>query len=355
MSASRDRQIEQMLDDGVPTKTIARHLGVTEWKVRTFARARIGGIRLAPKPKVELHDVKTKQLAVERWVVLSDVHVPYHDRGAVAVVMAYLRDLQPAGIVLNGDILDFHEISSHPKQPGQVSFEDECNAGRAFLRAIVAQHDGARIVYTMGNHEHRIERYLTAHAPELCSVGRLSLCELLDLEELGVEFLDRRTKLQLGGLEIFHGSIVRVGAGMSAKAHATRRGGSVLMGHTHRQAVLARTDKHGTHYAIENGHLSDPDPEWTQDPDWQQGFTELLVTGDSAQIRQHAVRDGVLRVDGVEYRADKEAASDGGKQRREEGRAASGRVARDHQGARRREHEPRRGARARGQARGRAG
>jgi hypothetical protein len=135
-------------------------------------------------------------------------------------------------------------------------------------------------------------------------VDALALDELLELQAHGIEFMDQRCKVQIGPFEIFHGSIIRKDAGNSVRGHMTRRGGSVVMGHTHRMGIVARADRNGVHWGIENGHLSDPDPDWTHDPDWQQGFSQVDVHGDIVSLRQHHIHDGKLLVDGRLYRAE---------------------------------------------------
>ncbi len=327
---------------GEAQKHIARELGVTEWRVRTVLRSQLTATVVKRGQKeVRLHTVTAKAPRfLCRVAVLSDIHIPYHDHGALAIAMAFLREWQPSVIVLNGDILDFHEVSSHPKERHNViTFQDEIDEGRQFLRVLRHDHPRARICYTMGNHENRIERYLTNHAPELSSVTSLSLCTLLDLPDLAIEFFDAREKVAMHGVEFFHGSIIRKDAGNSVRAHVAKRGGSVVMGHTHRMATVARRDKHGTAWGIENGHLSNPDPSWCLDPDWQQGFTTLELTDDAVSIQQRVVEGGRMLADGKVWEASDGAGSG-------EGRAGSTkRVARGRSGARHREPQPRRGAR----------
>lgn len=259
---------------------MAKDLGVTEWKVRLVVRQQLTETVIRREAKaVRLHAVKVSAAKSERV------------------------------LVLNGDILDAHQISAHPKNASNViTFQDEVNEVRQFLRAIKLDHSKARIVYTMGTHEDRLERYLVNHSPELSSVQRMSLCELLDLSEIGIEFCDRRSKLRVGPVEIFHGTAVRAHAGNSVRAHMLRRGGGVVMGHTHRMATIARSDRHGVHWGVENGHLSDPDPSWTMDPDWQQGFTTIEVVGGLVSIVQRHITDGRLLADGRLWTAEEHGA-----------------------------------------------
>lgn len=299
-----DEIIRSRLAAGGTIKGTARELGVTEWRVRCLARSRATETVIRRNPKeVRLHVVKVAKAHTVRALILSDIHIPYHDQGALAIAMRYARDYRPHAIVLNGDILDFHEVSSHTKdRHEQITFEDELSEGRQFLRALRMDHPEAMIAYCIGNHEDRLQRYLNNHAPELSSMTALALDEILDLEASNIRWLDGSDRIQMGPLEVAHGSIIRKDSGNSVRAHVLRRGGSIVMGHTHRQALVYRTDKHGVHVGIEGGHLSDPEPGWCRDPDWQQGFVQVEYDdAGNCCFRLHAIRDGKLLVDGHLY------------------------------------------------------
>lgn len=339
--AELDELIRARVAMGQAQKSVARELGITEWRVRTVMRAQLTATVIRRETKeVRLHQVTSRRSQASRCLILSDIHIPYHDQAALAVALEYARAYRPTHVVLNGDILDAHEISSHPKdRHNVVTFQDEINEVRQFLRVLRHDHPKAVICYTMGNHEHRLERYLVKHAPELSSVTQLSLDELLDLPALRIEFVDQRCKVQIGPFEVFHGSIIRKDAGNSVRGHMTRRGGSVAMGHTHRMGIVARTDRHGVHWGIENGHLSDPDPTWAHDPDWQQGFSVLEVDGAMVSLRQHHIHHGRMLADGIYYEA-----HDGREGAGRRGRKDQNPVAGDRPQPRRR--EPRAGRRA---------
>lgn len=303
--AELDELIRVRVATGQSQKSVAKELGCTEWRVRCVMRGEVTRLIVRREQRdVRLHKVEAKKVPAMRCLLLSDIHLPYHDHGALALAMAYAKDYKPTHIVLNGDILDAHEVSSHPKDRHNViTFQDEVNETRQFLRVLRHQHKAAEIYYTMGNHENRVERYLTQQAPELSSVTSLALDELLELQSLRIIFVDSRNKVQLGPFEVFHGSVIRQHAGNSVRGHMQRRGGSVAMGHTHRMGVVARTDRNGVHWGVENGHLSEPDPSWAHDPDWQQGFTQIDVHDGLVSIRQHHVDKGRMLVDGKIYSA----------------------------------------------------
>ena len=172
--AALDDLIRARVASGQAQKSVARELGVTEWRVRCVIRSEVTRLIVRRETKdVRLRRITKEPVDAIRCLVLSDIHIPYHDHAALGVALAYARDYRPTHIILNGDILDAHEVSSHPKdRHNVVTFQDEVNETRQFLRVLRQQHKKAQIYYTMGNHENRIERYLTQHAPELSSVGQ---------------------------------------------------------------------------------------------------------------------------------------------------------------------------------------
>lgn len=296
--------IFRKLSEGGSNKSVAKALGLSEWQVRTIRRkAQTHAVHKKVHSTVRLSKVVKQTNKVRKAVILSDIHIPEHDHKAVAIALAYMQDVKPDVIVLNGDILDNINTSRFPKDPHIIeTFADELDETRAFLKLVSDQHPKATKHYVVGNHEVRIEKYLLEHAPALSSLPELSIDNLLHLREHGYSYVDGSDKVKLGNLEVFHGDIVKKDSGASARAHMRKRGGSVLIGHVHKLGVTYLTDRWGTHTAIENGHLSRPDPDYVVDPDWQQGFTEVHFTdkGDFS-VRQHHILNGRLIVDGVVY------------------------------------------------------
>jgi hypothetical protein len=52
------------------------------------------------------------------YVVLNDIQIPFHDEEVLfGLVVPFVRELRPHGVVLNGDIVDNYEISDFTKDP----------------------------------------------------------------------------------------------------------------------------------------------------------------------------------------------------------------------------------------------
>jgi len=103
---------------------------------------------------------------LERWLIIPDVHVPYHDEAAVDALLRDAAKWGPTGVCVLGDLWDFYKVSSFAKDPERKeTFVEEVRAGQAML-ARFAKLAGRR-VFCEGNHEVRLGRYINTHAPDL--------------------------------------------------------------------------------------------------------------------------------------------------------------------------------------------
>ncbi len=143
--------------------------------------------------------------SVTRLLILSDIHIPYHNVEAVTLAMQYGKDRNVNGVMLNGDILDFYGLSTFEKDPRKRRFSEELEMGRKFLRVLRKEFDGVPIYFKLGNHCERYERYLRIKAPELLDVSEFRLDVLLKFGEIGVELIDDKRIVKFGKLNIMHG------------------------------------------------------------------------------------------------------------------------------------------------------
>lgn len=119
-----------------------------------------------------------------KFVVISDIHYPYQDDKAVKCVLHFIQNNDIDTIILNGDILDFYDVSSFDKEPDRInSLQREINITARLFKKLRDIKPKARIVFIKGNHENRLERYLKKH-PELYSLDVLKLPNLLNLKKI---------------------------------------------------------------------------------------------------------------------------------------------------------------------------
>lgn len=228
-----------------------------------------------------------------KFVVLSDIHFPYHDSKALKAVYKFLEQTPVDTIILNGDILDFYDVSSFDKDPARInSLQKELDLANKFFYKLRSLSSSSRIIFVKGNHEDRLERYLKKH-PELYSLEALKLPNLLNLDNYCIEYKDKGFKL--GSLKIIHGTIVRKFSGYTARAEMEKNDCSGISGHTHRLAVYyKRTPSRDLMWA-ESGCLCDLNPEYVDCPSWTQGFLYGIIERDSFSIAPIPIVKGKIK------------------------------------------------------------
>lgn len=166
-------------------------------------------------PKSSAEPWETFPLESPRTLVLSDLHIPFHDSPAIhACVREGRRFLRPGDtILLNGDVCDFFSISRFDKNPSKSSLKKEIDLTRQFLGWLRQQFPRCRIVYKFGNHDEWFAKYLWRKAPELWGIPQMELphlltssapsatsCENKTPEIEGIEFLTDQQRITAGHL-----------------------------------------------------------------------------------------------------------------------------------------------------------
>jgi predicted phosphodiesterase len=223
-----------------------------------------------------------------RTLVISDLHVPYHDESAVDLALRVVEFWHPDQIIVNGDLIDAYSVSKYDKDPERLmdgGLQEEVDVARRLLRRFNASLQyrtrvktllpKRRIIVKPGNHENRVPIYLKRH-PELHGVRALRIQDLLGLDAEGIEYDEAPTLLAQGALRVSHGTRVRQKAGYTATAElekAMHRFGGIT-GHTHRiGTVYVTADKEVVSWS-EGGCLCRLNAEYVDgEANWQHGIT----------------------------------------------------------------------------------
>lgn len=215
---------------------------------------------------------------MKTYAILSDIQIPFQDKPVLDLVLAFVKQLKPHGVILNGDIADCYSISSHRRDATTLT-KNSLNHEIEQCHRLMAALEGAKEKWWLGgNHEDRFYRHVNDNAPALGLIPGLDFQTIFGLGEHGFRWKGYGDYVMLGKLLVTHGDIVRKHAGYSAKAHFDKYGISVLHGHTHRIGNYCHTNIHGMHGAWENGCLCKLDGlGYAHHPDWQQGFSVVQV------------------------------------------------------------------------------
>lgn len=193
-----------------------------------------------------------KRDGVKHVVVGSDFHGQMVDPFAIRVWFEVLKIVKPDLVVFNGDVCDFPTVGRFSQIPGAgaLSLQDEIDYVRKEIFAPTRKIVGPKtpMTYHVGNHEHRLVRYLADTAPQLADLRCLRWDTLFGIDEFDIEMvfggnwlaprqMDRTQnvgktfKVYYDTLVVTHGRSIAT----NAMAEELRRFGlSGTSGHTHR-------------------------------------------------------------------------------------------------------------------------
>ncbi len=95
------------------------------------------------------------KLPAGKWLILSDLHIPFHEPLPIESALQYGKDNKVTGILLNGDAQDCAAVSFWPSVTKR-NFDREVELFVDFLDLLKREFPKAQIVYKPGNHEYRL-------------------------------------------------------------------------------------------------------------------------------------------------------------------------------------------------------
>jgi len=181
-------------------------------------------------------------------LLISDLHIPYHNISAVTIALDYGKKEKVNTIFINGDLLDCHTISKFESDPKKRSIKQEFDATREFLTQLRKAFPKALIYWLKGNHCIRWEKFLYSKVREIWDDDYFFLEERLQLNSVGVKILDDKVLVKAGKLSITHGHHIFKGAFTPvnpSRGAFLRAKQSLIVGHLHRPSHHPETDLDG--------------------------------------------------------------------------------------------------------------
>jgi predicted phosphodiesterase len=229
--------------------------------------------------------------------VLSDTHVPYHQPKAWEAAVAALQNRGIDTLVINGDYLDFYQVSRWDKNPKARRFKEEVQSGIDGLRWLRECFPKARVVYKLGNHDERWDKFIWQRAPEIFDLPACQLPVILETEKVGVEVVGEQRPIMAGKLPILHGH--ELAKGIAAPVNPARGAflktlHSVLVGHSHRTSTHVEPDMFGREVAVwSTGMLCAQNPEYNRFAKSNWGFACVEVYGDGEfSVENYRISEG---------------------------------------------------------------
>lgn len=232
--------------------------------------------------------------------IINDLHIPYHDNEAITLALSFFKAENIDALILNGDILDFHSLSSFEKDPNHRKFSEELDAFSDFMEVIKNELE-CKIYYKLGNHEERYNRFLFQKAHELKGINEFEIESLLRSRvSYPIEIIKDKRIIKLNGLNIIHGheykggisTPVNIARGLYLKGKV-----SACQGHNHATSEHTEADMNGkivTTWSI--GCLCGLNPEYMPLNKWNHGFAivDLDPNGKDYHFRNYRITDGKI-------------------------------------------------------------
>ena len=238
----------------------------------------------------------------KRILILPDIHIPYHDREALQIALNWGKDFKPDTILLNGDIIDCYQLSKFVKDPKERSFPQELVELHNLLSDLRENFPLAEIIYKMGNHEERYERWLLDTGKDLTGLIDLDGGEILSWESIthskkyGHKIVTNKRIIKVAKLNIGHGhefgksifSPVNPARGFFLRAKA-----NFIGGHYHQTSEHVENDLNGSITGCWSmGCLCDLHPAYMPINKWNLGFASVEIEGDQFTVHNKKILHG---------------------------------------------------------------
>lgn len=236
-------------------------------------------------PESDIIDLSPFALHSRRILVMSDLHIPFHDTHAVTEAMKAGRQFNVDCVLLNGDVMDNSSLSRHlpDRKQKKLEFKYERDRCEQFLDVLREWFPNALIVYKFGNHENRFDLRLMTQAPELASDERMSLHELLRLKARNIEYVEHWRFLNAGKLNIMHGHEIHASGVYPSRTALLKTIDNVLHSHVHRTSEFSQKRIRGEYLGgWTTGCLCELNPIWHRHNQWNHGYALIEVAADGS-------------------------------------------------------------------------
>jgi predicted phosphodiesterase len=292
-----------------------KHPKVSTWRLAHMIKEEYPGISLeSARSAVRYHrglrhgngeakspipfDIRIPQGIVQEWtdvtiplsespyLIIGDLHIPYHSKQAVEIALEYAYKRGIKNIILNGDIQDAYPISHYPKKKTNFAgMAQEREQVRQFLRELRRFFTGT-IIFKAGNHEERVPKFYADNFASLVQSPYYDYIHSLDvsagehfLEKLNITYVQSGA-LRYGRLSVIHGSECgkSMGSAHPARLMFNKMLSCCISSHFHRTSLHAEPTSEGNLISCWTvGCLCQMHPEFAEINKWNHGLAVLYT------------------------------------------------------------------------------
>ena len=227
------------------------------------------------------------RIIIKRWLVISDLQVPYHHEQAVKNVIKLARREKFDEVLCVGDEIDFQTISRWAEKT-PLAYQQTIHQDREKCKQILWDlgEYSKEMHIIRSNHSDRLYSTLLK-TPGLISLPELQYPKFMGFAEMGMTYHKTAYEFHPGWV-LCHGDEGSMSqhAGITSLNLAKKFGRSVVAGHSHRLGMSSYSEAIGSHYrplyGVEVGNLMDRrKASYIRygSANWQMGFAILEATG----------------------------------------------------------------------------
>jgi predicted phosphodiesterase len=216
-------------------------------------------------------------------LILSDTHIPYHDKRALDIAINYGLSKKIDSILLNGDIIDCYQLSVYNPDPTKRDFWQEIVAFQQFIKILQNAFKGVKIYFKLGNHEERYDRIMIQRSPYFLNIPKFKFEVVLGCAELGIEVIKDQRIVYTGKMAWVHGHEVKLKSAIVNPARSLFLKTYKTCGCSHLHRTSNHTEQSMDEKTINTystGHLSDPHPEYARINRWNHGLARVETDSD---------------------------------------------------------------------------
>jgi len=235
---------------------------------------------------------------LKRSLIIPDTHRPFHSRKAYSVMLEVASFVGINEIVLLGDYADFWTVSSHAKSGDPTLPKlliDEVASVNEGLDELDRLFPQAKKVFLEGNHENRLERYISDQSPALFGVTEcINLFRIPLRPRWSYRPYDKNQPYRVLGTDLLAKHTPLASSPMTGLRKALT---SYCYGHNHRIEEVHAVGIDGlSRVAFSPGWLGDEKLKafdyMANQPNWQLGFALVSSHGSSNEFQHEIVRFG---------------------------------------------------------------
>lgn len=236
-----------------------------------------------PEPDPPDFQIVEMPSAYTKILVLTDIHVPFHDKDALTIALEAAKDCDA---IIFQEVFDFYQLSRFDKTSFVSVAHEQDNWNR--LMDHVRTITEVPIYYQEGNHDERYQVFIYKQAAALRELQGMEFQTIFGFNDYDVRPLPGRCIIKIRNQYLGHGheTGMRSGGVFPARTLYLKVRDNYTVGHFHKTTQYSSRNSLTGKITTTNtlGCLCDLNPYYMRINDWNHGFGIFHVGKETARL-----------------------------------------------------------------------